>query len=116
MSGRALTHGLSTTRPKAGIGLERIDHFQEVFATNDSFELEARAFVACPYDVRFDPADHREANDDAFTAAEAVVALGHEALCRNIDDTDMYVTALAMFADHYVIDGMPRCVAQVGYR
>ena len=102
-------------RAKPRIRLKRIDQLEEVVAADDAFELEARAVVASPDDVRLDAADDGKPDYDAFAPAEAEIALGHEALRGNVDDPHVDVAQLAVLADHHVIDGMPRRAAHVGY-
>ena len=103
----------SRTQPR--IGLDRVDKLEKIVCADDPFELEARTFVMGPDQMRFDATDDGQADGDAFAAPQAVTALGHEAMRGKIDDMQVDVAQLTMFADHLVIDGMPHCTAHVSY-
>lgn len=115
MSTVAFLRPALAARTETGIGLQRVDHLEEVVTANDTLELEARPLIAGPDDMGFDPADHRQADDKALAATEAMIALHHEALGRDIDNPDVNIAKLAMLANHFVIDRMARGGTQFSY-
>jgi hypothetical protein len=105
---------LTATGAQTRIGLQRIDHTDEVLQTDDPFELETGAIFGGPDQVRFDSADLRQANDDPFATIKAMFAFGHETMGRDVNDMHVHVTQAAVFADHLVINRVPGCPAQIG--
>ena len=82
---------------------------------------EAGAILGVPDQVGLDPADLRQADDQTLAAVEAgnraaaLVGLGHEAMRRQVDDMQVHITQLAMFADHPEINRMPGRPTQIGH-
>lgn len=82
----------SAAGAKPGIGLKGIDQFEEVVHADDPFELEPGTPLMRPDHMRFDPSDDRQAHNEAVAAAQAGLALRHEALGGQVDDVEMDVT------------------------
>jgi hypothetical protein len=96
--------------------LQRLDHRHEVVEADDSFKLEAGAFVGGPDAIGLDAADHRQAHDDAIAAAEHRGAADHEAMGGDVADVQRHVAAGAVLADHRMVDRMPGRPALIGDR
>ena len=106
----------SAARTQARVWLEHVDELEKLVSSHDAFKLEPGPFIAAPYHVRLYPADDRQANHNALAPAKAVLAVGHEPVRRNVYDTQVHVTQIAMFSNNRNIDRMPRRAAHVGYR
>ena len=104
----------SAARAQARICLEGIEQLHEIVEANDPLELEAGPALVRPDQVRFDPAHDRQADDDALSPLEAVIAHGHESMGGQIDDVDMDVAQPPVLGDHLVVDRMPGSPAQIG--
>jgi len=107
---------LLTRFAQAGIGLQRVDHRQEVIGPNDPLKLESGAIFGHPDEVGFDPTDLGQTDNHTFTPVEANIAKDHEALSRDVDNVQMDVATAAVLGNDRIINRMPRGSAEVGYR
>jgi hypothetical protein len=100
---------------QAGVGLDMVDHRIEIIEAEYPLELESRACFMDPDNVGLDPANYREANDDAVAALQSVGVIDHEAVGRQIAHMQMQIAVNKMLHDRGKIDRVTRGAAQLGY-
>ena len=94
-----------------GIGLQFVDQRQKLVRANDSFELQARAAIPLPDDVRFDPPDLGQANGDSLASGQLRAVVDHETLRGNVGNVQCDIANVTMFANNRIIDRMARRAA-----
>lgn len=97
------------------VGLQCVDHGEEIIHPDDPFELETGPIVTVPDAVCLDPPDYRQAHDHPVAAIEIVRIVDHEAVGGDIRYMHAYVAIAEMFRDDRVVDGVPRHAALVGH-
>ena len=87
----------------------------EIVETDDALELETGAIIAGPDHIGFDPADDRQANDNAVAAIQLVRIVDHETMGRDVAYMEVEIAMGEMLDDHREIDRVTRRTTQVGY-
>jgi len=103
-------HGLAGFA-QARIGLQLVDHFDEIIEANNPFELKTGAAIACPDHLSINFTHFGQANRHSLSSVELESALRHEALGRDIGDVQHHFAQLAMFAQNLIVHRVPRCAA-----
>ena len=114
VSGETDLSGVSARAAKARVGLQLIDDRNEIIEPDYPFELKPRAVITRPHHIGFDPANHREANDDAVAALQLPDTIDHKAVRRKVADVQMQIAVHKMLDYSRKIDRVARCTAQIG--
>jgi hypothetical protein len=94
---------------QARIRLKLVDDRHEIIKPDNPFELEARPGIAGPDHIGFDPADHRQTDDDAVAALKLPSIIDHKAVGRQVADMQVQIAMHEVLDNSRKIDRMARC-------